>query len=218
MASASGEYCVSRCGAGAGGGGRREAALRRLRAPHSRTRSREGRCCPAAAPGPWGLPPPAGCARRVLAPRDCVTGPPHVTTAASARLGPGRTFCRPGDVSASGVAWLPRRSPVPLPLTSPGETLTPSPRVSAASQRRASHLHVTPSSHLDTHPSLPANHGVSFPPLQSPCARSGGRNGDGGGTESWTTLRSGSYGGTQDSGRNKTRTFPKFALLLRYEE
>lgn len=54
--SASGEYCVSRCGAGAGGGGKREAVLRRLRAPHYRTRSREGRCCPAAAPGPRACP------------------------------------------------------------------------------------------------------------------------------------------------------------------
>lgn len=68
------------------------------------------------------MPTSAGSARRVPAPGNCVTGPPHVTTAASARLGPGRTFCRPGDVSASGVAWLPRCSPVPLPLFSPGET------------------------------------------------------------------------------------------------
>lgn len=210
---------MSRCGAGAGGGGRREAALRRLRAPHSRTRSREGRCCPAAAPGPWGLPPPAGSARRVPAPQDCVTGPPHVTTAASARLGPGRTFCRPGDVSASGVAWLPRRSPVPLPLASPGATLTPAPRLSAASQRRASHLHVTPPPHLDTHPSLPADYDVSSPLLSSPPAPDlAGEDGDRGGTELWTTLRRGSQSGTPDSGRNKMRTSLKFALLLRHKE
>lgn len=183
---------MSRCGAGAGGGGKREAALRRLRSPHSRTRSREGRCCPVAALGPWGLPLPAGSARRVPAPRDCVTGPPHVTTAASARLGPWRTFCRPGYVSASGVAWLPRRSPVPLPLASRGETLTPSPRVSAASELRASHLHVTPP-HLDTHPSYPANHDVSSPSLSStPAPDLAGEDGDGGGTELRSTLRRGS--------------------------
>lgn len=204
-------------GRGRGGGGRREAALRRLRAPHSRTRSREGRCCPAAAPGPWGLPLPAGSARRVLAPRECVTGPPHVTTAASARFRPGRTFCRPGDVSASGVAWLPRRYPVPLPLASPGETDAVTAGLGCVIAAGIPSSRHTFSPGLASLP--PCQQRRFLSPLSSPPAPDqAGEDGDGGGTELWTTLRKGAQGGTPDSGRNTMRTSLKFVLLLRHEE
>lgn len=119
-ASASGEYCVSRRGAGVRGGGRREAVLRRLRARHSGTRSREGRCCAAATRVPE--PAPAG---RLLTPRPYARRarqPPGAQPQLPPPASGPEDVCRPGDVSASGVAWLPRRSPVPLPLVSPGET------------------------------------------------------------------------------------------------
>lgn len=94
--------------------------LRRLRARHSGTRSREGRCCAAATRIPELAP-----AGRLLLPRPYARRarqPPGAQPQLPPPASGPEDVCRPGDVSASGVAWLPRRSPVPLPLVSPGET------------------------------------------------------------------------------------------------
>lgn len=110
--SASGEYCVWRCRRG--GGRRKEAALRRLRAPHCRIRGREGRCRPAAGPGAGSAP--AG-RPRTPHPSARVTGP-HVPSAASTRLGPGTlaapaTSARPALLGYPAVPPSRRRSPPP---------------------------------------------------------------------------------------------------------
>lgn len=148
---------------GAGGGGRREAALRRLCAPHYRTRGREGRCRPPPRPGPGACP-----ASRLRTPRPTpATASParRVTAAASARSGP-------ADVLPPRRRQRVRRClatpPSPARCSSPPRrNSTPSPRVSAASQRRAPHLHVT-LTWTRIPPSPPA-------PLSSPCAGPDGR-------------------------------------------
>lgn len=196
----------------AAGRGRGEEAGGRKRSGGSAPRtpgpaSREGRCRPAAAPGPGGLRPPASSARRVPAPRDCVTGPPRLRPP-----GPGRAPGRPGDVSASGVAWLPRRSPGPLPLAFPGAT-----------RLRPSGQHPTSTPHLfltwTRVPLCHADHDVSAPLLaDAPAPDLAGEDGDAGGTEFRTPLGRGTPGGTWNGDGRERRTSLKFALVRRHEE
>lgn len=173
------------------GGGRREAVLRRLRARHSGTRSREGRCCAAATrvlqPAPARrLLPPRPYARRARQPPGAQ---PQLPPPAS---GP-EDVCRPGDVSASGVAWLPRRSPVPLPLVSPGETdaVTAGLGCDMAAGIPPSR-HTSPSLRHAFIPPPLANHDVCPLSLRSSCSRCGRRRWRPGGTELWPALKRGS--------------------------
>lgn len=153
--------------------------LRRLRAPHSGTRSREGgRCCAAAAAAAAATrgseqPAPA----RRPAPHAAAPRPASASTARPARdprlpppaSGP-EDVRRPGDVSASGVAWLPRRFPRPAASGLPGATLTQSPPRGLGYDMAAG---IPPSRHtplplLDAHPFLPAKHDVCRSPSTSP--------------------------------------------------
>lgn len=137
--SASGEYCVSRCGEGAGGGGRREAAPWRLCAPHCRTRGREGRCRPAAAPGPRACPASRLRTPRPSAPR--LRHRPGTYRSCLRPLGPGGRFAAPATSARPALLGYP-----PFP---PSRCSSPPRRNAAvaaglaASQRRAPHLHVT---------------------------------------------------------------------------
>lgn len=163
--------------------------LRRLRARHSGTRSREGRCCAAATRVPELAP-----AGRLLTPRPYARrarqpsgAQPQLPPPAS---GP-EDVCRPGDVSASGVAWLPRRSPVPLPLVSPGETdaVTAGLGCDSAAGIPTFTSHLSPT-WTRIRSSLPTT--TYAPSLWSSCSRCGRRRWRPGGTELWPVLKRGS--------------------------
>lgn len=100
--------------------------------------------------GPGARPPlPAVSSRRGPTPAERVHRPARYLSCLRPP-GPGRRP-PPGDVSASGVAWLPRRSPVPCSWALGVSRHRR--RVWAATWPRASRPHVTRLPHLDTHPS-----------------------------------------------------------------
>lgn len=143
----------------AAGRGRGEEAGGRKRSGGSAPRtpgpaSREGRCRPAAAPGAGGLRPPASSARRVPAPRDCVTGPP--------RLRPPGPGGRPAAPATSARPAL-----LGYPAVPPARCLSPSRAqlgcVLAASIPPPRHTSSSPG-----HASLPATPTTTSPLRSSP--------------------------------------------------
>lgn len=129
-ASVSGEYCVSRCRRGRG---EEEGGRQRSGGSAPRTAGPEaGKVGAVPPPSPGPGPAPTG---RLHTPRPSAPLLRHRSARNHRCLRPPGAradVLPPGDVSASGVAWLPRRSPVPLLLASLGGTLTPSSRVWSA--------------------------------------------------------------------------------------